>query len=145
MVKCYVLLTLMYASETCTLSRDAENNKIHAFEIWLYRKMLKVSYKDWMSNEEVLNRVQAKKKLLSELKNRKLQYMGHILRSSWLQKQLPEGKARSRRLKGRPRNTWWADIRKWTGKSLYDLARMAEDRTKWRTMVSRASKGQGTV
>ncbi|KAJ8046980.1 hypothetical protein HOLleu_05842 [Holothuria leucospilota] len=143
-VRCFVLSTVIYASETWTSSRDAEN-KIDAFEMWLYRKMLKVSYKNRISNEEVLNRVKAKKKLLSELKNRKLQYMGHILRSSGLQKQLLEGKVGSRRLRGRPRNTWWADIRKWTGKSLYDLARMAEDRTKWRTMASRASKGQGTT
>ncbi|KAJ8032410.1 hypothetical protein HOLleu_25928 [Holothuria leucospilota] len=98
--------------------------------------MLKVSYKDRMSNEEVLNRVKAKKKLLSELKNRQLQYMGHILRSNGLQKQLIEGKVGSRRLRGRPTNTWWAHIWKWTGKSLYDLARRAEDRTNWRTMAS---------
>ncbi|KAJ8035647.1 hypothetical protein HOLleu_19388 [Holothuria leucospilota] len=144
MVRCYVLSILMYASETWTLSRDAEN-KIDAFEMWLYRQMLKVSYKDRMSNEEVLNRVKAKKMLLSELKNRKLQYLGYILRSSGLQKQLLEGKMGSRRLRGRPRNTWWADIQKWTGKSLCNLARMAEDRTKWRTMASKASKGQGSI
>ncbi|KAJ8023400.1 hypothetical protein HOLleu_35835 [Holothuria leucospilota] len=113
--------------------------------MWLYRKMLKVSYKDSMSNEDVLNRVKAKKKLLSELKNRKLQYVGYILRSSGLQKQLLEGKVGTRRLRWRPRNTWWADIRKWTGKSLNYLARTAEDRTKWRAMASRASKGQGTI
>ncbi|KAJ8019205.1 hypothetical protein HOLleu_42357 [Holothuria leucospilota] len=124
--------TLMYASETWTLSRDAKN-KIDAFEMWIYRKMLKVSNKDRMSNEEVLNRLKAKKELLSELKNIKLQYMGYILRSSGLQKQLLEGKVGSRRLRGKQRNTWWADIRKWTGKSLYDLARTAENRTKWRT------------
>ncbi|XP_071853762.1 uncharacterized protein [Apostichopus japonicus] len=144
MVRCYILSTLLYASETWTLSKETEN-KIEAFEMWLYRKMLKVSYKDRMSNEEVLNRVSEERKLLSELKNRKMQYMGHILRSNGLQKQLLEGKVGSKRKRGRPRNTWLADIRNWTGKSLHDLARTAEDRTKWRTMASRASKGQGTI
>ncbi|KAJ8030144.1 hypothetical protein HOLleu_26466 [Holothuria leucospilota] len=106
MVRCYVLFTpnVCVRLETWILSRDAEN-KIDAFDMWLYRRMLKVSYKDRMSNEEVLSRVKAKKKLLSELKNRKLQYMGHILRSSRLQKQLVEWKVGSRRIKGRARNT----------------------------------------
>ncbi|XP_071845783.1 uncharacterized protein [Apostichopus japonicus] len=105
MVRCYGRpFNPAVCLETWTLSKDTEN-KIEAFEMWLYRKMLKVSYKDRMSNEDVLNRVSEERNLLSELKNRKMQYMGHILRSNGLQKQLLEGKAGSNRKRGRPRNT----------------------------------------
>ena len=142
LVRCYILSTLLYASETWTLSKETED-KIQAFEMWIYRKMLKVSYTDRVTNEEILKRVNEKKKLLQEIKSRKMQYMGHILRSQCLQKQLLEGKVEGRRKRGRPRNTWWADIRKWTGKGLYELAQTAKDRNRWRTMTSRASMGQG--
>ena len=43
--------------------------------MWIYRKMLKVSYTDRITNEKILNRVNEKKKLLQEIKSRKMQYM----------------------------------------------------------------------
>ncbi len=144
LVRCYILSTLLYASETWTLSKEIQD-KIEAFEMWIYRKMFRVSYTDRITNEEILNRVDEKKILLPEIKRRKMQYMGHILRSNGLQKQLLQGKVDGSRKRGRPRNTWWADVKNWTRKGLYELARTAEDRNKWRTMTSRASLGQGTI
>ena len=56
LVRCYVLSTFLYASESWTLNREMES-RIEALEIRIYRRMLKISYKDRVSNEEVLSRV----------------------------------------------------------------------------------------
>ena len=60
LVQCYVLSTFLYASETWTLNKDLEN-RINAFELWIYRRMLKISYVDRITNEQVLHMVDEKK------------------------------------------------------------------------------------
>ena len=70
LVQCYVLLTFLYASETWTLNRDLEN-RIHAFELWIYRWMLKISYADRISIEQVIHMVDEKEKLLLDIQTRK--------------------------------------------------------------------------
>ena len=78
LVQCYVLSTFLYASETWTLNKDLEN-RINAFELWIYRRMLKISYVDRITNEQVLNMVDEKEKLLLEIQTRKLKYFGHLI------------------------------------------------------------------
>ena len=56
--------------------------KINAFELWCYRRLLKVSWRDKITNEEVLRRVQAQLHFLRDMRKRKLEYAGHVLRGS---------------------------------------------------------------
>ena len=55
-MKCYVLSTFLYASETWTFSKEMWN-KIEAFEMWLFRKILKVPYTAHVTNDEIIKRV----------------------------------------------------------------------------------------
>ena len=80
--------------------------------------MLKISYTDHVTNEEVLRRVGEKPSLTKNIIKRKLQYFGHIIRQDSLQKLLIEGKVDRKRGRGRPRRTWLSDVTGWTGYNL---------------------------
>ena len=91
LVHCYVLSTFLYASESWTLNKLIED-RINALEMWIYRRMLKVSYTDKVSNEEILRRVGGKRNLVRMIKTRKMQYFGHIVRADGMQRLLLDGK-----------------------------------------------------
>ena len=58
------------------------SSKVNAFEMWCYRRILKVRYTDRVTNVEVLNRIQTELKFLRRMKKRKMEYAGHVLRGS---------------------------------------------------------------
>ena len=133
-LNCYVMSTFLYSAETWTLSKESEN-RIEAFEMWCYRRMMRISYKDHISNEKVLEMVKEKRNLLKQIKKHKIQYFGHIMRAEGFQKQLLEGKINGRRKRGRPRKSWTGDILQWTGSSYVELVQRAKSRRGWRSMV----------
>ena len=81
LARCYVLSTLLYASETWTLNADTCKKALKAknsFDMWMYRKMLRISNTSHTTNEEVLKRVNEKGLSLEKnIKMRKTQYFGH--------------------------------------------------------------------
>ena len=56
--------------------------KVDAFEQWRYRRILKISWKDTVNNDEVLHRIQIRMHFKNDMKKRKLEYAGHVLRGS---------------------------------------------------------------
>ena len=94
--------------------------------------MLKISWKDKVSNAEVLKRVGEKEQqLFSKTVQQKLAYAGHVLRGSSGRNALVilEGRIRGKRAKGRPRRMWFDDVRQWTVlKDYNEVNRNAEDR-----------------
>ena len=91
LVRCYVLSTFLYASESWTLDRQIKD-KINAFEMWIFRRMFRISHLDRKTNLEVLEMVKAKQTLLRTIQERKLQYFGHLIRQKGKQNLLMEGK-----------------------------------------------------
>ena len=86
LARCYVLSKLLYASETLTLNADT-CKKINSFKMWMHRKMLRISYTSHTINEEVLKRVNEKGLSLEKnIKMRKTQYFGHLIRKDKMQK-----------------------------------------------------------
>ena len=105
-------------------------SRVDAFEMWCYRRMLKISWKDKVSNKEVLKRAQAVLHFRKDMTKRKMEYGGHVMRGSSGETQLNilEGKIPGERVRGRPRLTWIDDIKKWTGIKTYgEIKRTAED------------------
>jgi len=143
LIKCYILSTLLYAAETWTFSKETWS-RIEAFEMWMYRKMLKVRYTDHVTNEEVLRRAKAKRNLRSQIMKRKTKYFGHIVRANKLQKQLLQGKLEGRRCRGRPRRTWTKDIEEWTKMSFIQCVRKSEDRGLWRKLAAKLPGEEAT-
>ena len=120
-VKCYIWSTLLYGAETWTLTK-VTSDKLEAFEMWLYRRMLRISWKEHKTNE-VLYKMTTKR-LLNTIKKRKCQYFGHIIRGNGVQRLLMEGRIYGRRGRGRPRTMWTDNIKEWTKISYNDCIRV---------------------
>ena len=132
-IKCYIWPTLFYGAETWTMTKSLLS-RLDAFEMWVYRRVLKISWTDKITNEEVLRRMGTDREIVRQFKTRKLQYLGHLIRHKTTQ--LLEGKIDGRRSRGRPRNTWTTDITTTKGmKYYYQLKRAAEDRKRWHGLV----------
>ena len=91
LVKCYIWSMALYGAETWTL-RAAAQKYLESFEMWCWRRMEKISWIDNVRNEEVLFRVDEQRNILREIRKRKANWIGHILRRNCLLKQVIEGK-----------------------------------------------------
>ena len=112
-----ILSTFLYACESWTLTEEIKR-RIQALEIRCYRKLLNISYKDHVTNEEVRNRIQnaigVHDDLLTMVKKRKLRMYGHISRSSGMAKTILQGTVKGARRRGRQKKRWKDNIKKWT-------------------------------
>ena len=137
---CYIIF--VYSCETWTLTSDLER-RITALELRCYRRILNISYKDRVTNARVREIIQSARgphdDLLTTVKKRKLQWYGHLVRSSGLAKTILQGTVNGSRKRGRQRRTWSDNISNWTGLSLAATLRIAEDRTRWREVVRKSS------
>ena len=129
-IQCYIWPTLFYEAETWTITKSLLS-RLDAFEMWIYRRVLKISWTEKITNEEVLRRVGTGREIVIQFKTRKLQYLGHLIRHNTSQIHIIEG----RRFRGRPRNTWITDITTTNGMKYYQLNRAAEDRKSWHALV----------
>ena len=120
-------------------------NKIEAFEMWIWRRCLKISYTEHKTNVEVLQTVGEKRYLKKEIMKKKMQYFGHIVRKDGLQKKLLDAEVEGNRGRGRPITSWMGNISQWTGQSYKDLRSGAEDRGCWRGVISRVLEEQDTI
>ena len=110
LVKCYIWSTLLYGAETWTISKSSEN-RINSFEMWVYRRMFTISWKEMKTNEEVVRLAGPNKSLVNIIKERKIRYYGHLMRHDSLQKKLLEGKIAGKQGRGRPRKKWFDNIK----------------------------------
>ena len=118
-IKYYIWPTLFYGAETWTTTKSLLS-RLDAFEMWVYRsRVLKISWTEKITNEEVLRRMGTGREIVRLFKTRKLQYLGHLIRHNTSQIQLIEGKTEGRRSRGRPRNTWTTDITTTNGMKYY--------------------------
>lgn len=143
-LKCYIWSLLLYGCETWTLKQD-DIKKIEAFEIWLYRRMLKISWTSRTTNETVLNRMNTRPHLASTIKIRKTSYLGHVMRhKEYEQIQLIlEGKIDGKRGIGRKKKSWLRNIRDWTHTSGNDLIHRAKDRENYAILIANLNR-EGT-
>ena len=82
---------MLYAAETWTMTQD-DKERLEAFEMWIWRKILKISWVDKVSNAEVLQKVQENKSILDTVQHRKFGWIGHILRHNSLLRDIIEGR-----------------------------------------------------
>ena len=134
LVKCYIYPIVLYGSETWTLLKESEK-RVEAFEMWLYRRLAKISWKDKVRNEDVLTRLGVQRELLPTLQTNKLTYFGHIARHDCLPRSILMGIHEGKRKRGRPRRMWTNDIKDWTNRSMTDCMHLTQDRVTWRAMA----------
>ena len=130
----------LYACELWTLTAELQR-RIQAMEMRCYRKILCISNKDHVSNEEVHAKIQQAigphEDLLMIIKRCKLQWYGHVSRSSGLAKTILQGTVKGVRRQGRQRKRWEDNIREWTGLEVGKSQRAVENREKLRKLVAK--------
>ena len=110
-----------------------------------YRKILRISYKDHFTNEEVRAKIQQAigphEDLLTIVNRRKLQWYGHVFRSSGLAKTILQGTVKGGRRPGRQRKRWEDNIREWTGLEFAKFQRAVEnvDKKRRKKLVAKSS------
>ena len=121
LMRSLVTSIFLYFCESLTLTGELQR-RTQAMEMRCYRKILRVSYKDRVTNEEVRVEIQQviepHEDLLIIVKKRKLQWYGHVSRSSDLTKTILQGTVKGARRQGGQRKRWEDNIREWTGLEL---------------------------
>ena len=106
LVKAMVFPVVMYGCESWTIKK-AECRRIDAFELWCWRRLLRVPWTSKRSNHSILKEISPEYSLEGLMLKLKLQYLGHLmLRTDSLEKNLMLGKIEGRRRRGRQRMRW---------------------------------------
>ena len=133
-----VTYIFLYACESWTLTTELLR-RIQATEMRCYRKILRITLKDHVTNKEVRAKIQQAirphEDFLNIAKRRKLKWYGHVSRSSSLAKSILQGRVKGERRQGRQRKRWEDNIREWTALEFAKSQRAVENGDKWRKLV----------
>ena len=111
--------------------RKVDTQRLEAFEMWCWRKMFKISYKEYVTNDEVLSRAKEKRSTIATIINQQKLWIGHNLRHpDNLLTLAIEGRFIGKRGQGRKRCTCLDPLK--SGEDYSILKRRAEDRDRWR-------------
>ena len=134
--KALVWPVALYGCETWTL-RKMEIDRLRAFEMWIWRRMERISWEDKKKNEEVLAAIGEEISLVEAVVKCKKNWIGHIVRGEGLLKLALEGRMEGKRQRGRPRLGMINDLKEGSYES---MKRRAEDRERWRVWLPRTCR-----